>query len=372
MDRYIDALGKELKTRLNPPISPFSKGGSRGIFSFEKGVSPPETFASLQTVYIGGGTPTALNESQLERLFNLVKGVLGAGQPKEYTIEANPGTLSPKKVRLMRDNGINRVSLGVQSFSEKGLKILGRIHSPIEAEEGYYMLREAGFSNINLDLIFGWPGQSASGGEGWKQDLQKVIELGPDHVSTYCLTIERGTPLHRDLRKGRLPTPDETLQLKMYKSTLRLLTRAGYKHYEISNFALKGKECLHNINYWKNGTYLGIGVGAFSYVNGRRFSNVKDVQRYINKVTSGERPISFAEYLPPERRAVETLIMALRLRRGITEKEFCRSTGYSFKELHGPSIEKLSHLGLLSLTGDRLHLTQKGLFLANQVMVEFV
>lgn len=344
MDRYIQALGKELE-------------GTRAIQD------------RFQTVYIGGGTPTALDEAQLERLLTLVKDVTGTNPPREYTIEANPGTLSPGKVRLMKAGGIDRVSLGVQSFSERGLELLGRIHSPVEAEEGFYALREAGFSNINLDLIFGWPGQTL---EEWGQDLQKVLRLGPEHVSAYCLTIERGTPISKDVRTGRLTGSDEDLQHKMFKKALASFTRAGYKHYEISNFALKGRECLHNINYWNNGPYLGLGAGAFSYVNGRRYSNVKDVQKYIEKITSGKRAISFAETLPSRRRAAETLVMALRMRSGIAEGEFHRRTGYSLAGLYGPSIEKFRRLGLLSLTGGRLRLTQKGLFLANQVMVEFV
>jgi len=352
MDRYIQALGKELE-------------GTRAIQD------------GFQTVYIGGGTPTALDEAQLERLLTLVKDVTGTNLPREYTIEANPGTLNPGKVRLMKAGGIDRVSLGVQSFSERGLEILGRIHSPLEAEEGFYVLREAGFSNINLDLIFGWPGQTL---EEWGQDLQKVLRLGPEHVSAYCLTIERGTPISMDVRTGRLIGSDEDLQHKMFKKTLASFTRAGYKHYEVSNFALKGRGgratpdrvCLHNINYWNNGPYLGLGAGAFSYVNGRRYSNVKDVQRYIEKITLGKRAVSFTETLPSRRRAAETLVMALRMRCGIAEGEFHRRTGYSLTELYGPSIEKFSRLGLLSLTGGRLRLTQKGLFLANQVMVEFV
>jgi oxygen-independent coproporphyrinogen-3 oxidase len=374
MDRYVQALGKELEARATAFSDVRNTECGMGNQKFRTpnpasriGRSSPATV--FHTVYIGGGTPTALNEHQLERLLNLVKSIVGANPPKEYTIEANPGTLSPRKIRLMREGGVNRVSLGVQSFSEKGLKLLGRIHSPVEAEEGFYMLRGAGFSNLSLDLIFGWPGQTL---EEWEEDLQKVLELGPEHVSTYCLTIERGTPLSRDVRTGRLPAPDENLQLKMYKTALRLLTRAGYRHYEISNFALKGRECLHNINYWNNGPYLGIGVGAFSYVNGRRFSNVKDIQKYVEKISSGKGATAFTETLPAERHAAETLVMALRMRKGIAEKEFYRRTGRSLMELYGPSIEKLSHLGLLSLNGGRLHLTQKGLFLANQVMVELV
>lgn len=358
MDRYIQALGKELE-------------GTRAIPSLRSRTGPD----GFQTVYIGGGTPTALDESQLERLLTLVKDVTETNPPREYTIEANPGTLNPEKVRLMKAGGIDRVSLGVQSFSERGLELLGRIHSPLEAEEGFYALREAGFSNINLDLIFGWPGQTL---EEWGQDLQKVLRLGPEHVSAYCLAIERGTPISKDVRTGRLTGSDEDLQHKMFKKAHAFFTRAGYRHYEISNFALKGgratpdKECLHNINYWNNGPYLGLGAGAFSYVDGRRYSNVKDVQKYIEKITSGRRAVSFTETLPSRRRAAETLVMALRMRCGIAEGEFHRRTGYSLTELYGPSIEKFSRLGLLSLTGGRLRLTQKGLFLANQVMVEFV
>ncbi len=343
MDEYLEVLGLELGSRTR-------------TYSFN-------------TIYIGGGTPTALSEAQLGKLLNLVKDMASPHQPREYTIEANPGTLSPEKIRLMKSGSINRVSLGVQSFSERGLKILGRIHSPVEAEAGFYMLRRGGFKNINIDLIFGWPGQTL---EEWEEDLQKVRHLCPEHVSTYCLTIERGTPLSKAVISGRLSKPEEELQHKMYEMAIDFLTKWGYKHYEISNFALKGKECLHNLNYWKNGPYIGIGAGAFSYANGRRFCNVKGVERYIKKISSGQRATSFTERLPAEKQAAETLLLALRVRQGIAEDEFYERTGYSISELYGPSINKLSRLGLLSLAGGRLHLTRKGLFLANRVMVEFL
>ncbi|HHT9118057.1 MAG TPA: radical SAM family heme chaperone HemW [Candidatus Hypogeohydataceae bacterium YC38] len=339
--RYLEALGRELEEVKAYP---------------------------LKTVYIGGGTPTALKEVQLKKLIALLTCTLNLGV-EEYTIEANPGTLSPGKLAILKEGGVNRISLGAQSFRERGLRLLGRIHSPEDTLKAFSLLRKWGFDNISIDLIFGWPGQTI---KEWEEDLLEAMTLDPEHISTYCLTVERGTALSRQIRTGKLPRPQEDLQLQMLKKAILLLTRQGYRHYEISNFAKRGKECRHNINYWKNRPYVGIGAGAFSYLEGRRSSNTKDILGYIEKIERSGRVKTFSETLPPKKRAAETLIMALRMTSGIREEEYSRLTGYSLRELYGKEIDKICSTGLMSFKGGRLRLTRPGLFVSNSIMVEFI
>ncbi len=350
-DRYIAALEKEL----------------RGVASY---MDYP-----YKTVYIGGGTPTAFGEKQLGRMLAAVSGLLDMKRIEEYTVEVNPGTVNPGKVFSLKDGGVNRISLGIQSFSEKGLKLLGRMHSRKDALDAFYMLREGGFDNLSVDLIFGWPGQTL---DKWTEDLAAAVALGPEHISAYCLAVERGTPLARDIRSGRVTGPDEAVQLDMLKKTISFLASAGagYRRYEISNFARKGHRCRHNINYWKNLPYVGIGAGAVSYLDGRRSSNVKDVLRYVKRIEAGSGTRSsaktFRERLTPRRRAAETVIMSLRMTSGIGERDFAGRTGFSLTELYGDVIDRLCHLGLLSMRQNRLRLTRKGLFVADSVMMEFL
>lgn len=324
-----------------------------------------------QTVYIGGGTPTAVKEEQLYWLLDAICSLLDMKQVREYTVEVNPGTINARKVALLRQAGVNRISLGIQSFNKKGLQLLGRIHSREDALDAFSILRSAGFDNLSIDLIFGWPGQNL---KEWEEDLAEAVALNPEHISAYCLTIERGTSLSRQIRRDSVPRPDEMVQLDMMKKTISFLTSPenSYEHYEISNFARKGCHCLHNINYWKNLPYVGIGAGAVSYLDGRRTSNVKDVLGYIRRVESGRSPRAFSERLDPRRRAAETLVMALRMTSGIGEEDFARQTGFSLRELYGKIIEKECRLGLMSMRRGRLRLTRRGLFVANSVMVEFV
>ncbi|MCP4364514.1 MAG: radical SAM family heme chaperone HemW [Planctomycetes bacterium] len=349
-DRYIAALEKELESVADYPY---------------------------KTVYIGGGTPTAFGEKQLGRMLSAVSGLPGARRIEEYTVEVNPGTVNPKKLALLKDGGVNRVSLGVQSFSERGLGLLGRAHSRKDALDAFHTLRQGGFDNLSVDLIFGWPGQTP--GE-WVEDLAGAVALGPEHISAYCLSVERGTPLARDIRSGRIPAPDEAVQLDMLKKTMSFLTSAGagYRRYEISNFARRGRRCRHNINYWKNLPYAGIGAGAVSYLDGRRSSNVRDVLRYVTRIEAKAGSVTrssartFRERLTPRRRAAETVIMSLRMTSGIGERDFAGRTGFSLLELYGDVIDRLCRLGLLSMRQNRLRLTRKGLFVADSVMMEFL
>ncbi len=360
VDEYIEAVAKELnvwhgQTSLSMPPSRVTGNGSRAT--------------GFKTVYIGGGTPTSLNYEQLDRLLNIVSKHLNHDLLEEYTIEVNPGTLDKEKINILKKYKINRISLGVQSFHDRALKLLGRIHSAEEAKHAFALLREGGFKNINIDLIYGCPGQSL---EEWSEDLETACSLNPEHISTYCLSYEEGTPLKKALDNGTIKRLDEQDELRMYKLARTFLKKNEYKHYEISNFARDGMMCRHNIVYWRNEGYLGVGAGAFSYINRSRASNEKNVQRYIEAINSRGTATCFSERLISEKRAGETLVMSLRMLSGITTEEFLKSTGFDLLLTYSEKIARLVKMGLLSFNGKRLKLTQKGLCVADSIMVEFV
>ena len=324
---------------------------------------------SFRTVFIGGGTPTVLNETQLDRLLSMISKHVDVPNLKEYTIEVNPGTLSDEKAIIMKNCHVDRVSIGIQSFNDRYLKLLGRIHSADEAKDVFFNLREKGFENISIDLIYGYPAQIIN---EWKKDLQECCKLDPEHISSYCLTYEQGTPIVEMTDSGTLKKLSEKEELKMYEFTNDFLCDKGYNHYEISNFAKEGKECLHNTVYWENREYIGIGAGAFSYVNGERFCKIKNVKEYISSVRSKKRLKCFSEKLPQKKRASEILIMALRMTSGISREEFIQRSGFDLNELFEKQLNNLTEAGLINFGDERVKLTRKGLSLADSVMMEFV
>ncbi len=324
---------------------------------------------SFKTVYIGGGTPTVLNEIQLSKLLNIISKHVDVFSLNEYTIEVNPGTLNEEKILALKDSHIGRISIGIQSFNDKYLKLLGRIHTAKEAKDIFSSLRENGFENISIDLIYGYPTQTLS---EWKTDLRECQILGPEHISAYCLSYEQGTPLVGMTDSGKLKKLCEEEELNMYERTNDFLSNKGYIHYEISNFAKLGKECQHNTVYWENREYIGIGAGAFSYINGERYCNIKNVKEYISTVKSKKNLICFSEKLPQEKRASEILIMALRMTSGISKKEFFNRSGYNLTELFGTQLNILTQAGLINFDDERIKLTRKGLSVADSVMMEFV
>ena len=324
---------------------------------------------SFTTVYIGGGTPTVLNEIQLSKLLDIISKHVDVFNLKEYTIEVNPGTLNDEKIFALKNSCIDRVSIGIQSFNDKYLKLLGRIHTAKEAKDIFSSLREKGFEDISIDLIYGYPTQTLN---EWKTDLRECLILDPEHISAYCLTYEQGTPLVGMTDSGKLKKLSEEEELNMYEHTNDFLGNKGYKHYEISNFAIPGKECQHNTVYWENREYIGIGAGAFSYNNGERCCNIKDVKEYISAVKAKKNLICFSEKLPQEKRASEILIMALRMTSGISEKEFFNRSGCNLTELYGTQLNILAQAGLINFDDERVKLTRKGLSLADSVMMEFV
>ncbi len=324
---------------------------------------------SFETVFIGGGTPTVLNETQLDRLLSMISKHVDVPNLEEYTIEVNPGTLSDEKAIIMKNSHVDRVSIGIQSFSDRYLKLLGRIHSANEAKDIFINLRGKGFNNISIDLIYGYPDQTLN---EWKKDLRECCELDPEHISAYCLTYEQGTPIVEMIDSGGIKKLSEDEELKMYEFTNDFLCDKGYNHYEISNFAREDKECRHNTVYWENREYIGIGTGAFSYVNGERYCNIRNVEEYVSSVKSKKKLICFSEKLPQKQRASEILIMALRMTSGISKKEFIQRSGFDLNELFEKQLNNLTQAGLINFDDERVKLTRKGLSLADSVMMEFV
>ena len=316
---------------------------------------------SPTSIFIGGGTPTALSKDVLSRLLDDLRRTVNTDGVSEWSCEANPGTLTDGKIRALLNGGVNRVSLGIQTFDEKLLKFLNRIHTAALAEEGFRSLRNAGFENIGVDLIYGLPGGSAHQVE---RDLNRLLELGPEHISCYCLSIEPGT----DLARMNVPEAEDEEALTQYQLIRHTLGAAGYEHYEISNFARPGRECRHNLLYWEGGEYIGCGPSAHSHWDGARWANAADTRDYILR-----GPVrAFEERLAPEARARETLVMGLRKIRGVSRDLFRKQTGFDCYELRGPAIEKLIADGLLEQAGDFLRLTERALFVSNQVFVELV
>jgi oxygen-independent coproporphyrinogen-3 oxidase len=318
----------------------------------------------LDTVYVGGGTPTILPASRLLAILSRIPLAVGA----EVTVEANPGTVDEESLRELRDGGFNRISIGVQSFDDAFLNQIGRTHTAAQALEAYESARSAGFENVGLDLIFALPGQTL---QHWETAVNEAVELGPEHISTYELTIEEGTRFGEMCAAGELDLPSEEDQLAMYELVIARLSRAGYEHYEVSNFALPGFRGRHNLTYWRNQPYFGFGAGSTSYVNGVRARRISGVETYIDEIQAGRDAIEFTERLTGRALVAETIIQGLRLLDGIDLNDFLRRTGCSLTDQFADEIERLSRRGLVAVAGSRLTLTHQGLLLLNDVSSEF-
>lgn len=312
-----------------------------------------------ETIFFGGGTPTALTSSQLEFLLGGLRERLDLARLVEWTVEANPGSVSPRKAGLLREMGVNRISLGVQSWNDQLLKLLGREHDAAQAETSFHILRDAGFTNVSIDLMFGLPGQSLP---QWEADLEKTIALKPDHISTYCLTYEEDTEFFLRHARGEF-REDPDSDARFLESAMRMLEIAGFEHYEISNYARPGFASAHNRGYWRGHDYLGIGPSAFSTVDLQRWQNVCDYHAYSDRVLAGESVISSTENLTPEMKRTERIALALRTREGISEQEL---QGW------GEASRQFVDLGLLRQTGGHFVLTHRGKLLADSVAEAFV
>ncbi len=328
----------------------------------------PAGFAP-ETVFVGGGTPTALEPDDYAKMLEAIHRRINLSNVVEFSSEANPGTLTPDKLAVMRAGGINRVSIGVQSFNDRALRLLGRIHESQAAVDGYYMLREAGFDNVNIDLIQSIPGMTP---DDVLADARKVAELGPEHVSFYNLIYESGTPLTHDRDEGRVSEPGEDEEADNYFAVKAVLEDAGYDHYEISNFSKAGRQCLHNVLYWQGGEYFGCGPSAHSHWRGKRFGNIANLQIYCDRLQRGDRPFDEMEQLSSEEKARETLVMWLRMTDGVDLARFEELTGHSVDSLCGDGMASMVEEGLLRRSKSRLALSREALFVSNAVFSELV
>lgn len=326
------------------------------------------SFLSPESVYIGGGTPTALDVGQITRLADMLHAV-DLSQCKEITVEANPGTVTVEKMLLLRRAGINRVSLGVQTFQPEGLQVLGRRHDAKAISSAVAICREVGIENISLDLIYGWPGQTVA---MLRHDLEQAVRLHPEHLSCYGLTYEDGTPITTRVAAGDLKPVPESTDRDMFDLVTAWLPDRGYEHYEISNFARHGHECRHNRNYWIGEDYVGLGAGAFSYQHETRFANTDDVDDYILRIELGQSARYWEETLEQEKRARELAVIWLRMREGIDPHLFHRKTGCRLEHLLGKEMAPLLSAGWLERSGSRLRLTSKALPVADSVLSELI
>jgi oxygen-independent coproporphyrinogen-3 oxidase len=342
IDQYLQALGMEL-ARLGQP-------------------------QPVQTLFLGGGTPTYLDGRQLANLLELVLRWLTLTSNYEFSIEANPGTLTADKISILADHGVSRISLGAQSFHPHLLAVLERDHQPDDVLRAMDNIRER-IANVSLDLIFGVPGQTLA---KWETDLERSLALQPTHLSTYGLTYEKGTRLWKQQRQGEVQALAEEDELGMYLLAMDRLEGAGFEHYEISSFALPGYRCRHNQVYWANEAYFGFGMGAAAYVRGRRTLNTRDLHTYLHRALAGESCVFQEEELPPEQRARETMMLNLRRADGIDRPAFRSQTGFDVNELAGQALRIQIDLGLLDDDGQRIRLTRRGKCVADAVISQLV
>jgi len=347
-EEYISTILKEIKTR-------YSEAESR----------------DAGTVYFGGGTPSLISPAGISAILSAIAGKFRLTNP-EITIEANPGTVDLDKLRGYRNAGVNRISIGVQSFNDRLVLNLGRSHSSKEALNAFESARTAGFDNIGIDLIHSISGESL---QDWENDLKKAVLLHPEHISAYNLTIEEGTPFHHSQEKGLLYLPQEEEQTEMLLTTIEILCSAGYEHYEVSNYAMPGFRSQHNQIYWNGGDYLGIGVSAHSYIRkgwGIRRANSSNLTEYLNLINNKGTAVVDEEILSKEKAMGEAVFLGLRMMEGIVLNDFESRFGTGIETAFTNAVEELRTEGFLIYDKDNLKLTRKGLLFYNDVAIRFV
>ena len=340
----------------------------------------------VNTIFFGGGTPSYVPRQAIADILDAVRQAFPVSEDAEVTIEANPGDLLNNDLGFILDAGVNRLSMGVQSLDDSLLELLGRRHTSDEALAAYEEVRRTGFDNVSIDLMYGLPYQSL---EQWKDTLEQALELSPEHISMYCLTLEGGTPMERQVAQGELPEPDPDLAADMYTLAEDMFADARYRHYEISNWARPGMESRHNLTYWLNRPYLGVGPGAHSYLGACRFNNLNSPREYIGRLREAETRASPAEALSPEviRRIptvasvevidrtlemAETMMMGMRLDDGVRLQDFHDRFGESVASVYGKQVDELTKVGLIELRDGALCLTRQGRLLGNEVFLRFV
>ena len=365
-NRLISAIIAELKKRCQEPFSPQYNSLKQPKEPPQKTKRCQEPLISIQTVYIGGGSPSCLPAEQLLRLISEITSRWRNWQ--EFTVEINPGQADKVILSKLRTAGVNRLSIGAQSFNAEELRFLGRIHSVDDISRAVEAAKQAGFDNIGLDLIFAIPGSTL---KSWKHSIHSAIELDVRHISAYALTYEEGTPLQKAVEAGKVKAVDEETDRAMYEMAIDKLEKAGFKQYEISNFARPGFECKHNLNYWANKPYIGIGPAAGSYWRGERIQTIADIKKYIEAIEKRENVIEESETPNPLQIACETAVLNLRRRAGINLVEFKSQTGFDAMELFAEPINRYKDLGLIEAIDERIFLSRKALPIADSVLCDF-
>ncbi len=328
----------------------------------------------VQTIFLGGGTPSLLTPEQIEKIFTTIYHIFSVNENAEITMEMNPGTVAIEKLRAMKAAGVNRLSIGLQSAQNEELKMLGRIHTYEEFLETWRLTEQAGFKNRNIDLMSALPGQTM---ESYEDTLSKVLALEPEHISAYSLILEEGTVFYDWYEKGKLDRgawklPSEEEEYAMGELTIQRLAEAGMHRYEISNYAKPGKECRHNLGYWDRVEYLGIGAGSSSLIKGERFDHIRDRKVYIEKIRNGESILIDREILSVESQMEEFMYLGLRKIEGVSRTDFQNYFGKNVDDVYGEILDKLEEEQLLEFSGDRIRLTHRGMDVSNCVLAEFL
>jgi oxygen-independent coproporphyrinogen-3 oxidase len=361
-------------TNLENLVQPYTDAVTNELVSVAQ--SQPRT--PVHTIFFGGGTPSLLTPAQFDQILSAIRQHYVLDDDAEISLEANPNDITRPYLEALRAVGLNRISIGMQSAIESELQMFARRHDNDAVVRAVSAARQAGFANLNLDLIYGIPHQTLA---NWEQTLSQAIALQPDHLSLYALGLEEGTPMAAWVDRGRLPEPDDDLAADMYELASDVLARAGYEQYEISNWARPGYECRHNLQYWTNDPYIGVGPGAHGFAGGTRYSVLLSPQRYVKALMGEPTPYAFprtaatdeANVLDRDAEIAETLIMSLRLtKRGVPRAEFAQRFGTDLVDLHRDVIEKFVRQGLLEVDAERVRITERGRLLSNMIFRELV
>ncbi len=344
--KYLNALQKEME---------FYKEEIRGKY--------------IDTIFIGGGTPSILTQDEIKFLFDNIKNNFEIKKDAEITMDCNPGTLTMNKLKVMKECGVNRLSIGLQAVQNEHLEYIGRIHTYEEFEKNYIQAKEIGFENINIDLMYALPNQKK---EDWIESLEKIVKLEPSHISAYSLILEENTELFNMYQRNEFKLLDEDTDIEMYEHTINYLKSHGYNQYEISNYAKLGFECQHNILYWKCENYVGLGASASGYLNGTRYNNLCELDKYEEIIHSGKKPIEWEEKLSIKDKIEESIFLGLRMNEGIKFKDFQEKFNFDFEKEYKNEINRLEKMKLIDINKYRMKLTQKGREISNSVFVEFI
>ena len=323
----------------------------------------------ITSIFLGGGTPSILSGDEIKYIFKCINDNFNIKKDAEITIECNPGTLTLKKLKDMKEAGVNRLSIGLQAVQNNHLEYIGRIHTYEEFEKNYKEALNVGFKNINVDLMYSLPNQSF---DDWKESLEKITNLNPTHISAYSLILEEGTELYNMYERNEFRLIDEDIDIDMYEYTINYLKSKGYNQYEISNYSKDGFECEHNKLYWKCGHYIGLGPGASGYIKNIRYSNLCDLNDYHDSLMKNKKPIDNKEVLTTQDKIEEKIFMGLRMNDGIYFDDFKKEFNIDFLEKYNNQIKDLTNKNLIELGGGKMSLTQKGREISNTVFIEFM